>query len=266
MPVMWGTLLGVAALVTALGFIKPVWFVSVGYGYTIAALAATTAVLGWADLTVASVTHLVLLFAWGVRLSTFLVIRERQASYQQRPDAIESAGTRWGIRFVSWIGVALLYLAMFSPAVYVPSGDSEPTGTGAVVRWIGLAVLAVGLVIEVTADAQKQAAKRAEPSAFVRTGLFSWVRSPNYLGEILVWVGNLVAGAALLTDGWSLGIAVTGVLLLVLIMIGATRRLEWVQGRRYGDQEAFQSYIRTVPVLIPWVPIYSVEKTKIPMV
>lgn len=266
MPAMFGTLLAVAAVVTALGFIRPVWFVSVGYGYTIAALAVTTTILGFADLTPASIVQLVLLFAWGMRLSTFLVIRERQASYRSRPDAVQSSGASVGVRIVSWMGVALLYTAMFSPAAYVPSGDPEPTGAWAVVRWFGLGVMAAGLVIEATADAQKQAAKNLNPSAFVRTGLFSWVRAPNYLGEMLVWIGNLTAGAAFLTTGWRIGAGVVGTLLLLLIMIGATRRLEWTQGRRYGSQESYQDYVHSVPVLIPWVPIYSVEKTRIPMV
>lgn len=266
MPPMFEILLGVAAVVTALGFIKPTWFVSVGYGYAIAAMALVATIVGAAHLTAAAILQLALLFAWGMRLSTFLVIRERQKSYQNRPDAIQSSGASIPIRIVSWIGVTVLYVAMFSPAAYVPQGVSEPIGGWAVVRWIGLVVMAIGLAVEATADAQKQAAKRRDPSAFVRTGLFSVVRAPNYLGEILMWVGNITAGAAFLVTGWRVGVAVFGVVMLILIMLGATRRLEWTQGRRYGSQEAFQTYIHTVPILFPLVPIYSVEKTKLPMV
>ena len=42
-------------------------------------------------------------------------------------------------------------------------------------------------------------------------------------------------------------------------MLGATRRLEASQQKRYGQMPEFQSYARTVPILIPWVPIYSVQ-------
>lgn len=266
MPALFSTLLIVAALVTAVGFYNPSWFVSVGYGYCIAALALVATAMGWSHLGIASGVQLAILFVWGVRLSTFLLIRKRQKSYQNRPDAIEASGASIGIRIVSWIGVALLYTAMFSPAAYVPLGDPEPTGVGAAVRWIGIAIMATGLAVEATADAQKQAAKRLDPTAFVHTGLFSVVRAPAYLGEICVWVGNLIAGAVFLTNGWRIATAVLGTVLLVLIMLGATRRLEWTQGRRYGDQPAYQRYIKSVPVLLPWIPLYSVEKTKLPMV
>lgn len=101
MPTLFVALLIPAALVTALGFFNPEWFVSIGYGYSIAALAVTTVVLGFANLTVASTVQLVLLFAWGVRLATFLVIRRRQASYRKRPDAIESSGAGFAVRFAS---------------------------------------------------------------------------------------------------------------------------------------------------------------------
>ncbi len=266
MTLLFGVLIGVAALVTASGFIKPHWFVSVGYAFSVVAMVVATVIVDASHLTAAATVQLLLLFAWGVRLGTFLAIRERKRSYKNRPDAIKSSDLSVPMRILSWVGVTVLYVAMFSPAAYVPGGDSEPSGVWAVVRWVGLGVMAIGFAVEATADAQKQAAKRRDPSAFVPTGLFSVVRAPNYLGEILMWVGNLTAGAGLLTTGWRIGVAVVGTAMLILIMLGATRRLEWSQGRRYGSQPAYQTYIRTVPILFPLVPIYSVEKTKIPMV
>jgi hypothetical protein len=40
-------------------------------------------------------------------------------------------------------------------------------------------------------------------------------------------------------------------------MIGSTKRLERIQIARYGERPDFQAYIRRVPVLVPYVPVYS---------
>jgi hypothetical protein len=51
-----------------------------------------------------------------------------------------------------------------------------------------------------------------------------------------------------------------GLSLITLIMMGSTKRLENEQGKRYGDQPEYQAYIRSVPVLFPLIPIYSLKK------
>ena len=61
-------------------------------------------------------------------------------------------------------------------------------------EWLACIFMVVGLVVESTADLQKQRAKRANPRQFVRTGLFGFVRCPNYLGELLFWTGVFVTG------------------------------------------------------------------------
>jgi steroid 5-alpha reductase family enzyme len=51
-----------------------------------------------------------------------------------------------------------------------------------------------GLMLESVADKQKARAKRAQAETYCDTGLYSIVRCPNYLGEIIVWLGNWLAG------------------------------------------------------------------------
>ena len=68
----------------------------------------------------------------------------------------------------------------------------------------GALVTAVfAVIVEALADAQK-AAFRADPrheGEFVRGGLWSWSRHPNYVGEVLVWTGVALVAAAPLV-GW----------------------------------------------------------------
>jgi protein-S-isoprenylcysteine O-methyltransferase Ste14 len=45
-----------------------------------------------------------------------------------------------------------------------------------------------------------------------------------------------------------------------MIMLSSARRLEAAQGERYGALPEYQEYIRTVPVLFPWVPLYTLRR------
>ncbi|MGL4649988.1 MAG: DUF1295 domain-containing protein, partial [Caldilineaceae bacterium] len=130
-------------------------------------------------------------------------------------------------------------------------------------QWLGLLIMAVGLLLEALADAQKSAAKAAAPGRFVDSGLFGWVRCPNYLGEILFWVGNFVAAIGFLAGWAAWAIALGGLTCLVLIMLGSAKRLEAAQDARYGALPAYRAYTQTTPVLLPFVPLYSLHGLRV---
>jgi len=252
-------LFGTAAAVSALGFLRLVWFVSIGYGYAIAAMAV---VLGWRlqwggpGLVAA---HLVLLFLYGARLGTHVLRRGRQPAYQQAARASYGEPTAGlGNKVAIWIGVSLLYVTMFSPAAF--HGLRPDAGHGVVATGLGL--MAAGLILQGWADAQKAAAKRAAPERFCDHGLFAWVRCPAYLGELVFWAGNWVAGVPAYGQWWHWVMALFGLICIVLIMVGATKRLEASQQKRYGQLPEFQRYTQTVPILIPWVRLYSLKGVK----
>ena len=46
-------------------------------------------------------------------------------------------------------------------------------------------------------------------------------------------------------------------------MIGSTKRLEKSQGERYGALSEYQEYIRRVPVLFPFVPVYTLQNVRV---
>lgn len=252
----------VSALVTALGWIRQTWFFSVGYACSVVAMVAVTIVVAGGRLTALAGLQLVLLAVWGLRLAVFLLTRERAASYAKRPEA-DRATMSAPVRLAIWIMCLLLYPAMVTPAVLAAQA-SGPAGAWTVVSVVGLALLAGGILVEALADRQKQRAKAVDPARFVSTGLYGWVRVPNYLGEIMVWLGSLLAGAYALTTPLRWVVALLGFGCLVFIMLGATRRLERTQTERYGEESAFQTYVSTVPVLVPWVPVYSVRALPVP--
>ncbi len=44
--------------------------------------------------------------------------------------------------------------------------------------------------------------------------------------------------------------------------ISGARRLELRQDKNYGADPEYQEYVRKVPIIIPFIPLYSVKKFK----
>jgi len=120
--------------------------------------------------------------------------------------------------------------------------------------------MAGGLILEGIADKQKSAFKFKNPSIFCNTGLYSLIRCPNYLGEIIFWIGTWVMGIGFYKTALEWVISLIGMVCIVYIMFGSTKRLEKTQISRYGSLPEFQKYSKTVPILIPWFPLYTLQK------
>ena len=244
------------------------YFISIGYGYSIAAMAVASVAVAvvTGKLEVVALLEATLLAMYGVRLGTYLAVRERSAHYRASQTEADASAKRIALplKLVVWVSVAILYVMMFMPCIArfsaVAAGVSDPVP---VLSWIGLAVMVAGLAIEAVADYQKNSAKKAAPDRFCDSGLYRLVRCPNYFGETLVWTGNLLAGAALLSNWLVWLLAAAGYAIIVLIMKGSARSLELKQEKRYGADPAFHAYVKKVPILVPFLPIYSFRNAKI---
>lgn len=260
-------LLAAALLISALGFYRVVYFVSIGYGFSIAAMALLALVLLREQMTALAALHALLLLLYGLRLGTYLVRRERNPSYAQAQAADNrerAARVKPPLRVVIWLTVAALYLLMFSPGLFhLADGRQADSAWATVAQVIGPVVMAAGLALEALADKQKSDFKARQPRRFCDVGLYRVVRSPNYLGEIIFWLGSFIAGLPFYTSALRWLAALVGLVSIVLIMLGSTKRLERTQEERYGQLPEYQQYIRTVPVLFPFVPLYTLKNVKV---
>ena len=262
----YAVLLGLSLLVTALGFRKLVYFVSIGYTFAIVAMALFSAIVFRESMTWFSSLHILLLVVWGFRLGIYVLRRESASTYQNERERVETQYNRRSPVFLIsiWLVVSILYLFMFLPAFWnIQAGAETSSPVATFWQGLGLVFLLVGFVIETLADQQKSAFKLKNPNQFCATGLYSWVRCPNYLGEILFWVGNWMMGIVFFNTvlAWVCGLI--GLVCLILIMVGSAKRLEASQTKRYGEQESYQTYVRTVPVLFPFLPIFTLKDTRI---
>ena len=122
--------------------------------------------------------------------------------------------------------------------------------------------MALGIVLESSADLIKNRYKKEHPKRFCDVGIFHLVRCPNYLGEVLIWTGVFVSGVTALHGALQWTAALAGWICIVYIMFGGARRLEMRQNKNYGDDPEYQQYVKTVPILLPFIPLYSVAKYK----
>ena len=263
MTYLW-ILLAVALATSAVGWIYFIYFFSIGYGLSIAALAAATTIIFAETITQPAVIFSCTLFIYGMRLAGYLFIREQKSpSYKQilyQPDSKERKPLP--TMFMIWISCALLYVGQISPITFYLYNLSKGADIGTAWVWTGATIAFIGFLIETIADAQKSMAKRRAPKQFVNTGLYRIVRCPNYFGEILLWSGSFIICIGADYTAWQWIIASLGYAGIIYVMFSGARRLELRQQESYSKSPTFQAYIHHRPLLIPFLPIYSLAKFK----
>lgn len=247
-------------LVCTIGFKKYVWFISLGYGFSITTIGIMMLII-FKDKNPALILSSIIFIIYGLRLGGFLAYRElKSPTYNRKMKSEISDGSHMTIplKIMLWLSCALLYILMTSPVIYrFVNNDKLDT-----VFLIGMIVTVTGIILESLSDYQKNKSKKKNPNRFCDTGLFKIVRCPNYLGELIIWLGVFISGFSTLKGIGQWLISIIGFLGIVYIMFSGARRLELRQDRTYKDDKEYQKYIKTTPILIPLVPLYSVKKHK----
>ena len=260
LPMNFWLLFGLCMLVSAIGFKNYVWFISLGYGFSIAAQGITLLVLYAQNLTPGTIITCVLFTLYGLRLGGYLAIREFGSnSYKKnmKGEIKESSSVPFGVQVAIWITCAALYVTQVSGVFYRLANAAQDNAF----VFIGAAVMLAGVSLETAADIQKNNAKKVNPRRFVDTGLYRIVRCPNYLGEMIFWTGVVISGIGAIT-GWQWLVVAIGYIGIIFVMFSGARRLEIRQNKNYGNNPEYQKYVKTVPILLPFIPLYSVEKHK----
>ena len=255
-------LLAVSLAVSALGWIYFIYFFSIGYGFGVSALAIAMAVMFKDVLTVPTAMLCAVMFIFGCRLGLYLLTREKRSTEYRKilygPDAAKKKPLF--VVITVWIFCALLYVGQVSPVAFYLANKAEGAPVNDILPWIGAVLMAVGVALEAVADAQKKAAKKINSKRFVDTGLYRLVRCPNYLGELVIWTGSFIVCFGACCSVWQGIIAAIGYIGIVYVMFSGARRLEVRQAVTYGKDPEFQAYIKKTPILLPFVPLYSVAK------
>ena len=262
-----GILYAVCAVMCSVGFYKFVYFLSIGYGFAIAGGGIAIAVMYFINPTATPVLivvlQLLLFILYGARLSGFLLMRElRNASFKKTDVAKDTLGKNsekkmpvFVLAFI-WIFVSALYVAQTSPMLFrIVNGSKD-----ILLPVIGMVISILGIILESTADKEKSAQKKARPDMVAMKGLYRMVRCPNYFGEITFWTGVFISGISTYSTVGQWITAIVAYIAIVYIMFNGAQRLEKRQMKRYGDNREYNTYADKTPIIIPFLPIYHLNK------
>ncbi len=250
-----------AMAISAIGFKNYVWFISLGYGFSIAGEGVLMLVLYGKQLTLGTILCCALFIAYGLRLGGYLAFRElRSSSYKKnmKGEIKEGSSVPFGVKIAIWVTCALLYVTQVSGVFYRLHNAAADNAA----VYIGAGVMLLGLALESAADLQKNAAKKKNPKRFVDTGLYRIVRCPNYLGEMIFWTGVVISAFGGESHWGQWIVIAVGYIGIIFVMFSGARRLELRQDKNYGSDPEYQKYVTTVPILLPFIPLYSVKKHK----
>lgn len=248
----------VAMAISAIGFKNYIWFFSIGYGFAIAGEGILLLLLYRNILSLGTVICCTLFIIYGCRLGGFLAVREfKNKTYMKnmKSEIKDSKTVPFGVKCAIWIACALLYVTQVSGVMYRMYNNSGDN----VWVFVGSGIMLLGFVIEAVADIQKNNAKKVNSKRFVDKGLYRLVRCPNYFGEMLFWTGAVVSGIGAVR-GWQWIMVAIGYIGITYVMFSGARRLEIRQNKNYGNDPEYQKYVKSVTIMFPLIPLYSVEK------
>jgi steroid 5-alpha reductase family enzyme len=237
------------SVVLPLTLYKKFYGISVAYGFSVFAAGLAVLTTFSSGIGVGALLAKACMF-YGVRLGGFLLLRD---TTRYQPSSVNNGSVSSRITFS--YSLALFYAFLTTPALYAMR---EPVTSS--IAMGGAYLACFGAVLEAVADAQKylvkQANKGVEDKFLGPTSLaYRISRHPNYLGEILFWMGLFVGGAPSFgtsIQAWACsGLGLFGI---ISIMLKSTSALEEKQEERYGGQEKYKAWKKQVSSsLIPFV-------------
>ncbi|OCF42403.1 hypothetical protein I317_03778 [Kwoniella heveanensis CBS 569] len=197
-----------------------------------------------------------LLLIWAGRLGSYLVQRIAKHGSDSRFDDLK---TKPAIFSAMWFGQALWVTLVGLPVFLI---NAVPAGAHPALAWkdfLGLAVWAGGLGLEVLADSEKSAWRKAKDEKkheekFISSGAWAWSRHPNYLGEVLLQHGPpLLALSLPLAASTKYATFISPVFSYLLLRYASgVPPLEKSAEKKWGKDEKWRKYAQDTSVLVPW--------------
>ena len=190
-----------------------------------------------------------LVVIWALRLSSFLYLRIHRAGKDGRFDRLKTSPIRF---LVPWTIQGLwVFLTMIVVIVINSQADSAPE----LGIWdaIGLLMWLLGFSIEVIADNQKSAfnANSENQGKWIDSGLWSYSRHPNYLGEIMLWTGITCFGISCFSGLERVAWISPIFIYLLLTKISGVPILDRRGLEKWGNQPEYHKYRENTPTLLP---------------
>ena len=187
----------------------------------------------------------IIVIIWALRLGSFLFIRIKKAGEDIRFREIKKSPSRF---FMTWT-LQGMWVSLCSACAL--AGIAK----GIIINnyfYCGLAIFLIGFILEIVADNQKTKF-RSNPKnkdKFINSGLWKFSRHPNYMGEILLWLGISIISLSSL-EGLELATLISPFFTyLLLVYVSGIRILEYSGDKKWGHLESYKIYKKNTPRLI----------------
>ena len=189
---------------------------------------------------------------WAIRLGTFLFMRINKDGEDKRFREIKPSFSRFLMTWTlsgTWVSICLLCVLT---AICSSSGV-----VGGKLFYLGFIFFLFGFIIEIVADYQKTLfrSKPINKNKFITTGLWSFSRHPNYMGEIVLWFGISIMSISSLSGIEYITLISPVFVYLLLTKISGVNFLEESANKKWGHLDEYKDYVRKTPKIFFKFPI-----------
>ena len=213
---------------------------------TITAIYYKISINGQLDLTSRILSLLVIV--WTLRLGLFLFYRINKDGKDDRFDELKLSFSKFLMTWTlssAWVSITSL------AALTVITSQNLYKDNAFIV--IGVIVWLFGFIFEVISDFQKTKFKSNPKNKghFIKNGLWSVCRHPNYFGEIVLWIGISVIAFPNLENWQHVSLISPLFVYLLLTKISGINLLEAKAEKKWGTSDEYKKYRSQTPQLIP---------------
>jgi len=199
-------------------------------------------------LNIGNIVLSIIIVVWALRLGSFLFFRIKKAGEDIRFREIKKSPTRF---FMTWT-LQGMWVSLCSACAL--TGITK----GVTINnyfYFGLAIFLVGFIIEIIADNQKTKFRSnpANKDKFINSGLWKFSRHPNYMGEILLWLGISIISLSSLEDFELVTLISPLFTYLLLVYVSGIRILEYNGDKKWGHLDSYKEYKKNTPRLIGYL-------------
>jgi len=195
---------------------------------------------------------LALVTIWGLRLATYLAVRNigkgEDFRYRQFRQNYGHERYRWISYFQTFLLQGFLIMIVSLPLLGISTGTHP--GNLNVIDYLGIFIWLVGFAFEAGGDFQLLRFRRdpKNKGKVLNTGFWKYTRHPNYFGDSAVWwayaIFSIAAGSYWQTIG-------SVVMTLLIIRVSGVALLEKTLKT---SKPQYQEYIQKTSSFFPWFP------------
>ena len=184
---------------------------------------------------------------WTLRLGLFLFFRIHKDGNDRRFDTIKTNFFKFMLTWTlqgTWVFI--------TASCSISALSSNIIYDNSFFILLGSAFWLIGFILEVMSDMQKRKFKKNNKNGFITSGLWAYSRHPNYLGEIILWVGICIISIPSLQNAQFITLISPLFVYLLLTRISGINLLEEYADNKWGELESYQEYKKSTPILFPF--------------